>query len=57
VELAVGAGCFLSVDSHFDAESICRVAEGSGRVVQVGVQEGGKNIGKTKDDKKNEIRE
>ena len=35
IELAVENNCFLNVDSKFDAENICRVAEQKDRVVQV----------------------
>ena len=35
IELAIEAGCYLNVDSKFDARNICRVAEKKDRVVQV----------------------
>ena len=35
LELAIEAGCYLNVDSKFDARNICRVAEEKDQVVQV----------------------
>ena len=35
VELAVDNGCYINVDSRFDAETITRVAEERSGVVQV----------------------
>ena len=35
LELAIEAGCYLNVDSKFDARNICRVAEKKDQVVQV----------------------
>lgn len=33
--MAIENDCFLNVDSKFDAENICRIAEQKDRVVQV----------------------
>ena len=35
LELAIENGCFLNVDSGFDAENICRMAELKQKIVQV----------------------
>ena len=38
LELAVENGCFINVDSVFDAENICRVASEKNKIVQVSCQ-------------------
>ena len=35
LELAIDNGCFLNVDSGFDAENICRLADLKQKIVQV----------------------
>ena len=35
LELAIDNGCFLNVDSGFDAENICRMADLKQKIVQV----------------------
>ena len=37
LELAIDNGCFLNVDSSFDAENICRVADLRQKIVQVNI--------------------
>ena len=37
LELAIDNGCFLNVDSSFDAENICRVADLKQKIVQVNI--------------------
>ena len=37
LELAIDNGCFLNVDSRFDAENICRMADLKQKIVQVNI--------------------
>ena len=38
LELAIDNGCFLNVDSGFDAENICRIANRRQKIVQVNIR-------------------
>ena len=38
MELAIDNGCFLNVDSGFDAENICRIANRRQKIVQVNIR-------------------